>query len=101
MNQLLYLVRLKNLKRTFLFLFFFFLLSSCTSLDRKIDKLPVQASKSKVLVRLGDPYKITRKQGKDHWSYRNHHSWSALHKRCDFQRWEALPGLRLCSLPPH
>ena len=42
----------------------------CANLDRKLDALPIQASKSKVLVILGKPYKITRKNGKDHWSYR-------------------------------
>ena len=63
-------IKVIDLKKHFLFFSFFWLLLSCNNLDRKLDKLPIQATKSKVLVRLGDPYKITRKNGKDHWSYR-------------------------------
>ena len=59
-----------DLKKYLFFPLFLWLLLSCSSLDRKLEKLPLQATKSKVLVQLGDPYKITRKQGKDHWSYR-------------------------------
>ena len=59
-----------DLKKYLFFPLFLWLLLSCSSLDRKLDQLPLQAAKSKVLVQLGDPYKITRRQGKDHWSYR-------------------------------
>ena len=59
-----------DLKKHLFFPLFLWLLLSCSSLDRKLNKLPPQATKSKVLVQLGDPYKIIRKQGKDHWSYR-------------------------------
>ena len=58
------------MKKHFLFLFFIWFFVSCFSLEQKMNKLPLQATKSKVLVQLGDPYKITRKKGKDHWSYR-------------------------------
>ena len=59
-----------NLKKQLLFILFVCFLSACSSLDRKMDHLPLQATKSRVLVTLGDPYKITRKNGKDHWTYR-------------------------------
>lgn len=58
------------MKKLLIFIFLFFLLGACAGLDQKLDRLPVQATKSKVLVQLGEPYKITRRGGKDHWSYR-------------------------------
>ncbi|MBC6414993.1 MAG: hypothetical protein GDA46_01180 [Bdellovibrionales bacterium] len=45
-------------------------LFGCVSLNSKLENLSYKDSKSKVLVTLGQPYKITRKKGKDHWSYR-------------------------------
>lgn len=64
---------MKNLTTSFLLLhslFFLLTFTSCYTLNQKLDNLRVQSSKSKVIVKLGEPYKITRKNGKDHWSYR-------------------------------
>ena len=44
--------------------------SSCFHISQKIHKLPLRASKSKILKSLGQPMKIQRKDGKDYWTYK-------------------------------
>ena len=45
-------------------------LQACVHINQKIQKLPIRSSKSKILKTLGDPYKISRKYGKDYWTYK-------------------------------
>ena len=45
-------------------------LPSCTHLNTKINKLPFHTDKSKVLYKLGSPFKIHRKKGLDYWTYK-------------------------------
>ena len=45
-------------------------LSACAHISQRIHKLPVKASKPKVLKTLGQPVKIQRQDGKDYWTYK-------------------------------
>lgn len=45
-------------------------LCACLHISEKIENLPLRADKSQVLKTLGRPYKIKRKDGKDHWIYK-------------------------------
>ena len=45
-------------------------LQACVHINQKIHDLPIRSSKSKVLKTLGYPYKISRKDGKDYWTYK-------------------------------
>ena len=45
-------------------------LSACLHISEKIEELPLRAEKSQILKRLGKPFKIKRKGGKDYWIYR-------------------------------
>ena len=56
-------------KNSLLFLFLCASLS-CVHINTKIEKLPIRATKSKILKTLGDPYKIDRKLGRDYWTYK-------------------------------
>ena len=44
-------------------------LISCHT-NTKIENLPIRATKSVILKRLGKPYKITWKDGKAYWTYK-------------------------------
>lgn len=45
-------------------------LSSCLHISKRIKNLPYQAKKTHILQKLGKPFKIQRKEGKDYWIYK-------------------------------
>ena len=59
-----------NLKKLLLICMGLNYLSACLHIDQKIHNLPIRSSKSKILKTLGQPFKVQRKEGKDHWIYK-------------------------------
>lgn len=59
-----------NLKKILLLFICLNCLSACFHIHKKIHNLPLKAKKSEILKTLGQPFKIQRKEGKDHWIYK-------------------------------
>ena len=57
-------------KKSFVIFVFCASLPACIHINKKIEKLPIRSTKSKILKTLGDPYKIDRKLGRDYWTYK-------------------------------
>ena len=53
-----------------LVLLFVVFLSSCFHISDKIHRLPIRSSKIQILKKLGQPVKIQRRAGYDHWTYK-------------------------------
>ena len=49
---------------------FLLLTSACFHTNQKIDRLPIRATKSDILKRLGKPYEIKWRDGKAYWTYK-------------------------------
>ena len=49
---------------------FFISLQACVHINSKIESLPIRASKSQIFQTLGQPFKVERIGGKDHWIYK-------------------------------
>ena len=59
-----------NAKKIIFLVIFFSFLSACFHINNKIYKLPFRATKTQIIKQLGEPFKIQRKNGQDHWTYK-------------------------------
>ena len=60
----------KMLQKTVFIFTLLISLQACSHINQKIHNLPIRSSKSKILKKLGEPYTINRKLGKDYWTYK-------------------------------
>ena len=61
---------MKRYKQVPLLSFLFFTLTACSHMNERIDNLPFRATKIQINKKLGQPFKIKRLNGMDHWIYK-------------------------------